>query len=144
MRILTTGALAAACLVVLSCGGGSAKTAGTTFEDFKAKLESLKKPGKVLCTECDGYGNYRDPDTGEQKACPKCKGTGYCDGIVHPSQEDFEAAFGKPDKQEKKDINWSYWFYPCKEGTIRLPARLIEPRGEPIRVVTGEPELIEE
>ena len=72
MRILTTGALAAACLVVLSCGGGSAKTAGTTFEDFKTKLESMKTPGKVLCIQCDGYGNSRDPDTGEQKACPKC------------------------------------------------------------------------
>ena len=57
---------------------------------------------------------------------------------------DFEAVFGKPDRVESRpgDLVWEYWFFPCREGVVRLPAYLDEQPGDEVRVVTGEPELI--
>ena len=129
--------------LALSCGGGS-RSASMSFADFKATLERMKTPFEEPCPECHQSGKVLDPDTGNEVKCPTCEGTGMRKGVRGPTVADFEAAFGKPERVESRpaDLVWEYWFFPCREGTVRLPAFLDEQPGDEVRVVTGEPELI--
>ena len=130
------------CLIGLSCGSSS-KTAGVTFEEFTERLEAMKEPFERECADCAGQGTVMDDASGEEKACETCGGTGVVKGIQGPTLEAFRAAFGEPEEQERRpgDLIWELWYFRCREGRIRLPAFLDEPMGEPIRVVTGKPEL---
>lgn len=128
---------------VFSCGGGS-KSASMSFDDFKAALEKMRTPFEEPCPDCHQRGKVVDPYSGNEQQCRTCGGTGIRKGVRGPTVADFEAVFGKPERVEEKptDLVWEYWLFPCREGTVRLPAFLDEEPGDQIRVVTGKPELI--
>jgi len=129
-------------LALASCGSSS-KTAGLSFEEFKARLQSMKTPFEGPCRDCEGTGKLADRETGAEKRCETCSGTGIRKGIRGPSLAEFEAAFGKPEREEspRSDLIWEQWHYRCREGKVRLPAYLDEETNDVIRVVTGEPVL---
>jgi hypothetical protein len=134
-------------LALGSCGGedSPAKTHQMTFEQFKTKLASLPRADHILCNHCGGTGEVVDPDDYRQTIeCPECDGSGTLEGDFPPTWTDFVNAVGRPERQERKegDFIWRYWYFPCQEGTIRLPAYREERQGDTIRVVTGEPELL--
>ena len=140
-------ALRPVCLVLLaialvSCGGKSAKTKGLSIDDLKAKLKSLRKPIEGMCNTCDGSGKAMDERRGAQVTCPDCKGAGRRTVERGPTREEFLKIVGKPLKSEDKDLIWEYWYYKCKEGTVRILAYEDEPLGDVARVVTGEVELV--
>ncbi len=144
MRALTFACVPLLCAVLWSCGSGDGpKTSGMPFEEFQAKLKALGSQGDVACEQCDRTGKVTNED-GERVACPKCGGKGAYAGTKPPTQREFEAALGKPAHTERKpgDLIWRYWHYPVKEGTAVLPVRRIEPRGDAIRVIAGQPELV--
>lgn len=136
-------------VILCSCGGedSPAKTHGMTFDEFKAKLARLPRAKEIMCDRCAGTGetvnseNYR-----ETIKCPKCGGDGTLEGDFPPTWKDFVEVVGRPERREPKegDPIWRHWYFPCEEGTIRLPAYREERQGDTIRVVTGEPELLKD
>jgi len=142
MKALTHLCVALLCVILVSCGGKSAKTKGLSIDDLRAKLKSLRKPVDGMCTTCDGTGKTVDQRSGAQVTCPDCKGTGRRVMERGPTREEFIKTVGEPLKREDKDLIWEYWYYKCKEGTVRILAYDVEHRGDVARVVTGEVELV--
>lgn len=135
--VLCAGLLLGAC-------GGSSPTTGMSFEEFQKKLQAMRKPHKRPCEDCGGEGTVADPATGARGPCPACGGKGTIEGFRGATLAEFEAAFGAKLKEENKpgDLIWSYWFFRCRDGLVRLPAYESEEKGDEIRVVTGKPELV--
>jgi hypothetical protein len=102
----------------------------------------MKTPFVAPCDACQGKPMV-DPETGEQGPCAVCGGTGRVRGVRGPALEEFIATFGEPalDEPRPGDLIWRYWHYPCSEGRIRVPVYLEEEPGQPVRVMTGKPEL---
>lgn len=147
MKLVTHLCLALLAVLLISCGcgsGGSARTRGMTFEELKAKLESLKTPHETECTTCGGKKFTVDEDRGVKFKCKTCEGTGILKTQRGPSSEDWYEAIGLPDKMEDRpgDLIWEYWYYRVEEGTARVHAFLDEQRGDVERVVTGQVDLL--
>jgi len=144
MNVLKLLCLPVFCFALASCGGSSSKTSGMSLADFEAKLEAMKTRFEEPCTACKRTGKVPDPERETQVACTECSGTGTRKGVRGPTLAEFRAAVGEPDREEGKpgDPIWEYWHYRCREGTARLPVYLDEEEGDEIRVVTGEPELL--
>jgi hypothetical protein len=102
----------------------------------------MKTPFEAPCDACEGKPVV-EPETGEEGPCTACGGTGRVEGVRGPTLEEFIAAFGEPalDEPRPGDLIWRDWYYPCREGRVRVPVYLEEEPGRPVRVMTGKPEL---
>jgi len=148
MNSLKALCVALLCLAAASCScsSKSAKTKGLSIDELKAKLKSLVKPIDGVCITCDGSGKMLDDNRGIQITCPDCQGKGTRVMDRGATLEEFYKVIGEPLRQENKpgDLIWEYWYYQCSEGLVRVNAYLDEPRGDAVRVVTGDVELVKQ
>ena len=142
MKAPTLACLSLLCIALASCGGKAAKTKGMSRDDLKAKLQSLRKPVEGICLSCDGTGKQADPAQGTLFTCPDCKGAGRRTMERGPALEQFFEAIGEPLERKRKDLIWEYWHYQCSDGMVRVQAYEDEQRGDIVRVITGEVELV--
>ena len=132
--------------LALLCSCGDSKTSALSFEEFKAKLQSLCKPFERKCDACNGTGKMTIRKSnvkeliGRTMLCENCNGTGVAKGLDNPTRQEVNAALGEPEKKQQIAGD-TYWYYTCSDGMIQLKVFLREDSDGTVRVVFGDPNL---